>query len=1163
MNFLHLFISPPESSLLYAGNYDPVLVSLSIIIATFASYASLLVSQHISNATTATVRRLWIAGGGLCLGIGIWAMHFVGMLAFSLPCSSSYEPTITFLSTIPSIFASILALKIISRRELSHVQLVIGGLLIGSGIGAMHYSGMAAMRLNGLIRYDIKLFLLSILVAIVLATFALWIRFRLQSWQVRWNTWVTIASAMVMGLAVSGMHYTAMAAAYFIRDGDTTSVPSGIDPAFLSAIVLSATSLIVVLTIIATYVGKRNLLSFGRNYRLIGVLIIGWTAIAWLSADYYYNRLASSLYTQELHLATQQAEQVASDIDENIELLKGISLVFSNDENIHRALRLFGPDAEPSPMSLAERKQLWAHDKALTELNHSLNIAAANLRADVIWIMNAAGDTFSSSNADKTDSFVGANYSDREYFRQAQTGQRGHQYAVGKTSKVPGLYYSHPIIEQGRFLGAVIVKRNITSLSRGTSQANLFVADSNGVIVLSSNKQFEFHALPNASVANMTAEKIMLQYKQASIESLAIAPWGNKRFSSAVFIGEEKTPIVLTSKTLSEDALTIYAFRPLNKFLRLVSEKNWLFILLMTAGGMLIVAASMVVLYLRESNRTASDLRISSTAFESQESMMITDANSVVLRVNQAFTETTGYTTEEIVGQNPRLLKSGRHNAAFYAAMWETIKNTGGWQGEIWDRRKNGEIYPKWLTITAVKQSDGTITHYVGSHLDITERKAAEEKINTLAFYDPLTLLPNRRLLMARLQHALASSSRSGRLGALLFIDMDNFKTLNDTLGHDIGDLLLKQVAQRLNSNIREGDTVARLGGDEFLVILEVLSNDLHEAAAQTELIGENILATINQPYQLGLHEYDISTSIGTTLFNGQKTSMDELMKQADIAMYQAKKAGRNTLRFFDEQMQQTISMHAALEISLRKALENQQFHLYYQIQVDNLLLPLGAEALIRWIQPEHGIVSPAQFIPLAEETGLILPIGLWVLETACAQLNRWQKDAHTRDLVLAVNVSAIQFRQSDFVYQVQAVMQRYAIQPLRLKLELTESLLLEDIESIIATMNALKEIGVQFSLDDFGTGYSSLQYLKRLPLNQLKIDQSFVRDIASDSNDRAIVNTIITMAHSLNLDVIAEGVETEEQRKLLLDSGCIHYQGYLFGKPEPIEQFEILLQKI
>ncbi len=464
---------------------------------------------------------------------------------------------------------------------------------------------------------------------------------------------------------------------------------------------------------------------------------------------------------------------------------------------------------------------------------------------------------------------------------------------------------------------------------------------------------------------------------------------------------------------------------------------------------------------------------------------------------------------------------------------------------------------------TARQQSPGNSTpRFVVLSRDISERKHAEKEIEHLAFYDPLTRLPNRRLLLDRLQQALASSARSGNECALLFIDLDHFKTLNDTHGHDVGDLLLQQVALQLTSCVRSHDTVARLGGDEFVVILEDMGTDPIEAAARTKSVCEKIFHTLTQPYQLGAHEHHSTPSIGATVFGDHEQSHEDLLKQADIAMYQAKNDGRNTLRFFDPRMQESINERAALESELHHALKNRQFRLYYQIQVDSSHCAVGAETLIRWIHPERGLVSPAQFIPLAEETGLILPIGQWVMETACAQLKTWEQHALARDLILAVNVSAKQFRQADFVTQVQDALLRHSINPTLLKLELTESLLLEDVEGIIATMNTLKDTGVQFSLDDFGTGYSSLQYLKRLPLNQLKIDQSFVRDIVNDSSDKAIVRTVIAMAESLNLDVIAEGVETEEQRQLLLSRGCTHYQGYLFSKPVPIEQFEMLLKR-
>jgi diguanylate cyclase (GGDEF)-like protein/PAS domain S-box-containing protein len=555
------------------------------------------------------------------------------------------------------------------------------------------------------------------------------------------------------------------------------------------------------------------------------------------------------------------------------------------------------------------------------------------------------------------------------------------------------------------------------------------------------------------------------------------------------------------------------------------------------------------------------NLQIAAIAFESQEGMLVTDANRVILRVNSAFTLITGYSEDEIIGKHPGMLSSGRHDMDFYANMWESIVNTGSWEGEVWNRRKNGEVYPAHLTFTAVKGRDGTTVNYVATLVDITSRKSAEEEIQHLAYYDSLTGLPNRRLLMDRLSQALVTSARGKGGGAILFLDLDHFKTLNDTLGHDVGDLLLKQVSERLTSCVREGDTVARIGGDEFVIMLEGLSDSIFEAARQAEIICEKILGALNQAYQLNSYEYHSTTSIGATLFSGHEVGSDELLKQADIAMYQSKTAGRNAIRFFDPVMQEVINNRAVLERELHKAFDNEQFQLHYQLQVNNLGQALGAEALIRWMHPERGMVLPFHFISLAEEIGLILPIGKWVIETACAQLKIWQQSAFTKDIVLSINVSAKQFRQPDFIEQIQDAVNRHGINPSLLKLELTESLLLEDVEEIITTMTTLREIGVQFSLDDFGTGYSSLMYLKRLPLNQLKIDQSFVRDLITDVSDQAIVHTIIAMAKSLSLDIIAEGVETEEQLQFLLNKGCTCYQGYLFSRPLPIMQFEELLK--
>jgi diguanylate cyclase (GGDEF)-like protein/PAS domain S-box-containing protein len=552
------------------------------------------------------------------------------------------------------------------------------------------------------------------------------------------------------------------------------------------------------------------------------------------------------------------------------------------------------------------------------------------------------------------------------------------------------------------------------------------------------------------------------------------------------------------------------------------------------------------------------ELRVAATAFEAREGMMITNTQGTIIRVNKAFTEITGYTAEEVIGNNPKLLKSGHHPPEFYDNLWQTILREGSWKGEIWNRRRNGEIYPEWLTITAVKNEQGVTTHYVSTLTDITERKENEARINNLAFFDPLTQLPNRRLLQDRLEHALVASQRQHNLGALLFIDLDDFKTLNDNCGHHIGDLLLIAVAGRLKEAVRAQDTVARLGGDEFLVVLEGLDAEREIAAGQAQQIAETILTSLNEAYQLENEEYFNTPSIGLSLFGDEDVAMDDLLKQADQAMYHAKAAGRNTLRFFDPEMQAMTAQRFALQNEIREALQQQQFQLFYQPQVNNQERVVGAEALIRWLHPQRGMVSPGDFIPLAEESGLILPMGNWIVKTACEQLLRWSENPETADLVLSINVSARQFQHPNFVEQFLKIITGSGADPHKLKLELTESMLVANEQEIIAKMDALKAVGIKFSLDDFGTGYSSLSYLKRLPIDELKIDKSFVNDILTDVNDASIARMVIRLAQSMELTVIAEGVETKEQRDWLEHEGCFKYQGYYFGKPVAIENFKV-----
>jgi diguanylate cyclase (GGDEF)-like protein/PAS domain S-box-containing protein len=477
----------------------------------------------------------------------------------------------------------------------------------------------------------------------------------------------------------------------------------------------------------------------------------------------------------------------------------------------------------------------------------------------------------------------------------------------------------------------------------------------------------------------------------------------------------------------------------------------------------------------------------------------------------------------------------------------------------VW-HHKNGSLRNVSISGVIIELDD--VPYILAYTTDITERKAAEEQIQRLAFYDPLTGLPNRRLLMDRLSHAMAACIRHQQTGVLLFIDLDNFKTLNDTYGHDKGDLLLKQVATRLSGCVREGDTVARLGGDEFVVMLEDLSGKPDEAARQAEIVGRKVLAALNEHYAIPPLRFHSTPSIGITLFGAQHENIEEPLKRADLAMYQAKSAGRNTIRFFDPRMQAMVAERAVMERDLRQALQQDQFTLHLQPQVQQGGRVCGAEALLRWRHPERGMVPPADFIPLAEDTGLILPLGERILEQACRQLALWAGRPELAHLTLSVNVSPRQFQQDNFVAQVLAALERTGAPPQRLKLELTESLLIANVDDVITKMDAIKARGVGFALDDFGTGYSSLSYLKRLPLDQLKIDQGFVRDILVDPNDAAIARMVIVLAESLGLEVMAEGVETLEQQQALQAQGCQAYQGFLYSRPLPLEAFEQLTRR-
>ena len=927
------------------------LVLLSVLVAMLGSFTALAHAQRMRDSSGRTAHR-WMIAGGITLGLAIWSMHFIGMLALHLPIPLGYDLPLTLISALPAIAAALLGFYVLREPDISTVRIVVSGLWMGTGISIMHYTGMAALEMSPPISYDPLIFILSVTVAVIASWGALLMMY--QGERVKLAPMPRFAlGGVIMGLAISGMHYTAMLGANIAPGSICMVGASEVAPGVLA-------------------------------------LLVSLTSLFWFGGG-----ILAALFDQRM--ARQNTQALAQLEQEHRQVLRYLEY------------------------------QKYALDQ------HSI-VAITDVHGMITYVNERFCEI--------------SGYSQQELLGQ-----------------------NHRILNSGTH-----PREFFRNMYRNISRGKVWHGD------------------------------CCNRAKDGSLYWVAT--------TVVPLMGDNGKP---------------------SQYIAIRTD-------------------------ITGHKKAEEQLRIAAGTFETHDAILITDANANIIRVNRAFTDITGYSPEEVLGKNPRMLSSGRQDKAFYAAMWQQLLNTGSWSGEMWDRRKNGQIYPKWLTITAIIDEQGKTTQYVAIFSDITARKQAEEEIHNLAFYDALTKLPNRRLLLDRFRLALSVSVRSNNYGAVLFLDMDKFKTLNDTLGHDYGDLMLVEVAARLQFCVREVDTVSRLGGDEFVVLIDEIGANAEEASQRVALIAEKIRAALAVPYQINSHEHHSSPSIGVCLYRGNAESVETLLKHADMAMYQAKDAGRNAVRFFDPAMQLAVETRAALETDLRHAVPEQQLRLYYQIQVDNEHRPMGAEALVRWIHPTRGLVSPGQFIPVAEESSLILEVGNWVLETACRQLEQWSQREQTRDLMLAVNVSAQQFCKHDFVENVAAIIRTHQVNPACLKLELTESVVLTDVGDVVAKMHALKALGIRLSLDDFGTGYSSLSYLKQLPLDQLKIDQSFVRDIATDPNDAVMVQTIIDLAQNFRLNVIAEGVETEAQLDFLKQNSCMAYQGYLFGKPVPIDEFEALL---
>ncbi|MDD4977791.1 MAG: EAL domain-containing protein [Gallionella sp.] len=953
--------------------WNPSLVLLSVLVAIIGSYTALTHAQRMreSGGRTATI---WMLAGGGTLGVAIWSMHFIGMLAFHLPIPLGYDPLLTVLSLIPAVLAALLGFRVLRDRVISKRRILISGIFMGVGISFMHYTGMAALKMSPTIEFHSAVFFLSVIIAIVASWGALFIMYR-QDWVAWTETPRLLLGSLIMGLAISAMHYTAMLGMTVPADALCTTDALRIEPSLLAQ-------------------------------------MLAGTAFVWFGGG-----LLANLFDQRM-------------ARKNADALEFLKLE-------HQAL-LQSSEAKSQEMIAALRD---SEEKWRMTLQNA---------PDAVFIVEADGDIV----------YVNDVVVDLLGFERTELCQMTVFDLVPKDWRRTYRQYFSPILSNH--------ERHVHEIRLVTKRGTSLPMELNAVL------------LPNGriygSCRDMSERKAAQRAVQESRQDL-------KRMMDAI-----------------------------------------------------------------------------------SEGMYGVDLQGNCTFVNKALLNILGYEDEnEVMGKHMHSLihhshSDGKPYPAKDCIMYQAFRinqSVHSDQEVYW--RKDGVAVPVEYWSQPIEK-DGVVIGAVATFLDISLRKVNEAHIHQLAFYDPLTALANRRLLMERAQQALSISARNGRYGAIILLDLDNFKKLNDTKGHDVGDLLLQEVAARLQTVVREGDTVARLGGDEFVLILEGLSTCQEEAAKHTEMVAEKIRTALSAPYLLGVTRHQSTPSIGVVMFRGHQENIDVLFKYADISMYQAKQAGRNAIRFYDPEMQAAIDMRIELEAELELALQRDELHLYYQIQVDSRRRALGAEVLMRWESPKRGLVSPAQFIPLAEETGLIIPMGIWALRTACKQLKVWQKDSLTADLSLAVNVSAKQFRKTDFVEQVRQVLMETGAKPSHLKLELTESTVLENVEDTIAKMRELRLLGISFSMDDFGTGYSSLSYLKRLPLDQIKIDQTFVRDITTDPNDAAIVQTIIAMTEAMGLNVIAEGVETEEQQEFLELRGCHAFQGYLFSKPVPLKQFQALL---
>lgn len=950
-----------------AATYDPWLVVLSILIAVVAAYTALDLASRV-NASEGRIAKLWLSGGAFSMGLGIWSMHFIGMLAYHIDIPVAYDIPITFVSMIPAIAAAWLALYTIDRRTPNVPTLAISGTCMGLGITTMHYTGMAAMQMSPPIQYDPLLFSTSVVIAILASVAALYIAFELQRMKKPSHIpWHKLASASIMGLAIAGMHYTGMASMYIAPGSMCLSDPISLSATWLAVLVGGGSILILTATLLVSMFDARYA---EQNARLV-------TELSLANEDLHAraNELARTM-TEELRANTFRTRLLATIVEQTSEAIITTDLAGLITSWNDAAKSMFGYTSE-----------------------QVLNQPISRLFAEPV----------STSYTDTVRNTTRGAASIVDLRMVSQTGQQLHVSAT-----------ISPLFDEADIhTGEINIFRDTTSQIKANE---------------------------------------------------------HQRLAAAVF-----------------------------------------------------------------DNTT--------------EGILITDDKMQIIAVNEAYTKITGYNEQEAIGKLSGFAKTGTYTSSFYQRMWDSISELGYWRGEYMDRRKNGVSYPKWVNISAVQNDQGTATNYVVIFSDISKIKESEDRLEHLSHHDPLTGLPNRLLLNERLERALIKAQHFNKVVAVVFLDLDRFKNVNDNLGHPIGDELLRLVTARLIKCVRNQDTVARIGGDEFVIVLENLRK-VEDAAFS----AKKILTVLADPFQLDGHEVYVTTSIGISVAPENGVNASLLIKYADTAMYKAKELGRNTYKYYSQDLSATALERFELESQMRLALQRDEFEVYYQplysLQ-DNSII--SAEALIRWNHPDMGFVPPDRFIPLAEECDLIQSIGKWVLNTACKDVVRW-KSLGLPPIKMAVNLSARQISNVDLVDMVKHTLQETGMRGADLELEITETCIMQHALNALRNIEALRKLQVSFAIDDFGTGYSSMGYLKRFPVQKLKIDRSFIKEISQDADSQAIAKAIIVMSHSLQLQVVAEGVETAQQRDLLKGMDCDLVQGYYYSRPIPAADFEQLL---